>query len=74
MIFGKKPKFNISDSTFDKVKRACELIGASSVDEFVERVLDAEAQKILAQHGRKELSAEEVEDITKKLQGLGYLE
>ena len=72
MFFSKKLK--ISDAVLEKVQRACELIGASSVEEFAERVLDAEAQKILAQQARPELSADEIDDITKKLQGLGYLE
>lgn len=69
-----RPKLKISSETYELIKRAAELRGASSVDEFAEGVLEREAQRILQEAGKGEVSAEDIDDITKKLQGLGYLE
>lgn len=71
-MFG--PKIKISQSLYEKLKKAAETAGCSSLDEFAERALEREADKILARAGKNELSKEEVEDIANKLKGLGYSE
>ena len=73
-MFGSKIK--LRPELYDKVKSAAEIMGAASADEFVEQVLEQEADRILDEHrkDKKEVSAEEVEDIAKKLKGLGYLD
>jgi len=71
-MFG--PKIKVSKALLDKLKAAAETSGCASVDEFVERTLEREADKILSRAGKNELSQKEVEDIANKLKGLGYLE
>jgi hypothetical protein len=69
-----KPKLKISDLVIEKVKVASEIMGCSSMEEFAEKTLLAEANKVIASTGKKEVSQKEVEDITNQLKGLGYLE
>lgn len=69
-----KPKLKISDAVIEKVRVASEIMGCASVEEFAERTLLAEANKVIASTGKKEVSQQEVEDITNQLKGLGYLE
>lgn len=64
----------ISKELMEKVKEASEAMGCTSVQEFVENVLTAEVEKILTQGAAQAASSKEVEDITNKLKGLGYLE
>ncbi len=71
-MFG--PKIKISKTLLGKLKAAAETSGCASVQEFAERVLEREADKILSRAGKNELSEKEVEDIANKLKGLGYLE
>jgi len=71
-MFGSKLK--ISDDVLKKVRIASEIIGAASVDEFASKVLETEAERIIASTGNREASAADVEDIANKLKGLGYLE
>ena len=71
-MFG--PKIKISSELLKKIEKAAETIGCASVNEFAETVLTAEAEKILSQNAAQGASAKEVEDITNKLKGLGYLE
>jgi hypothetical protein len=69
-----KPKLKISDAVIEKVRVASEIMGCSSIEEFAERTLLAEANKVIASTAKKEVSQQEVEDITNQLKGLGYLE
>ncbi len=73
MSFFKK-KISISDEAMEKVLQAVEISGASSLDEFAEKVLLREAESIINQAGKGELSQADVDDIANKLKGLGYLE
>ncbi len=72
-MFGSN-KISISKALYDKLRVASEITGAASVEEFVEKILDSEASKIIAQTGNKAVSAKEVEEIANQLKGLGYLE
>lgn len=58
----------------EKLKIAAETMGCASVNEFVETTLTTEVEKIITQGAAKSASSKEVEDITNKLKGLGYLE
>lgn len=69
-----KPKLKISDLVIEKIKVASEISGASSPEEFAERILLAEANKVIASTSKRQASDKEVEDITNQLKGLGYLE
>ena len=60
------PAIKLNKSLWAKVKKCAEAGGYSSPQEFVEHVLEKELAKI-----DSEVSDEE---ITKKLQGLGYLD
>ena len=71
-MFGAKLK--ISDEILKKVRIASEIIGAASMDEFAAKVLETEADKIIATTGNREASQADVDDIANKLKGLGYLE
>ena len=69
-----KKKLSLSDATMDLIAKAAEISGASSVYEFAEQVLSTEAQKIISQAGKGDVSQDEIDDIANKLKGLGYLE
>jgi len=69
-----KPKLNIPKHVLEKAKVAAEILGCSSVDEFIERTLVAEADKVIASTSKRSATDKEVEDITNQLKGLGYLE
>jgi hypothetical protein len=72
-MFGKKIK--VSDELMERLKQASSLMGCSSVDEFAEKILMAETEKILAAPiSSAAPGQQEVEAITRKLKGLGYLE
>jgi hypothetical protein len=60
------PTIKLNKTLWTKVKKCAEAAGYSSPQEFVEHVLEKELAKI-----DTEVSDE---DITNKLQGLGYLE
>jgi len=60
------PTIKLNKSLWIRVKKCAEAGGYSSPQEFVEHVLEKELAKI-----DSEVSDEE---ITKKLQGLGYLD
>lgn len=68
------PKVKISGELLKKLKEAAEVMGCASVNELVESLLSAEAERILSQNSSRNASAKEVADITNKLKGLGYLE
>lgn len=69
-----KPKLKVSDLVLEKIKVAAAIAGCASVEEFAERALLAEAERVIASTSKREASAQEVEDITNQLKGLGYLE
>ena len=71
-IFSKK--INVSDATMELISKAVEISGASSVDEFAEQILSKEAERIINQAGKGDVSQQEIDDIANKLKGLGYLE
>ena len=56
----------LKKATWERVKRCSQAAGYSSVEEFVEHVLDKELARLD--------DAESDAEIVKKLQGLGYLE
>lgn len=68
-----EPKIKIKKDLFEKLKVVAEVMGCT-VEDFAEKVLSTEAEKVLGSSGKKDLSAADVEDITNKLKGLGYLE
>ncbi len=68
------PKIKINKSLFEKLKVASEASGATSINEFVEKILEKEVDRVLSKSNRAELSKTEIDDITAKLQGLGYIE
>ncbi len=70
-MFGHKIK--IDDGLFEKITAVAASLGCT-VEEFVAKALQKEADRVLSKSGRQEASSAEVEEITKKLQGLGYLE
>ena len=72
-MFGSGNKIKLSDTTLQKAKVAAGILGCS-VEEFVERAIETEAERVMAQTSNKEPSKEEVDEIAKQLQGLGYLE
>jgi hypothetical protein len=72
-MFGGGNKVKLSDTVMQKAKVAAGILGCS-VDEFVERAVETEAERTMAQTSNKEPSKEEVDEIAKQLQGLGYLE
>ena len=72
-MFGGGNKIKLSDSVMQKAKVAAGILGCS-VEEFVERAVENEAERTMAQTSNKEPSKEEVDEIAKQLQGLGYLE
>jgi hypothetical protein len=69
------PKIKVRKALLDKLQRAAEVSGCVSLEEFVEKILESEADRILLERSGKEgVSAQEVEDIANKLKGLGYLD
>jgi hypothetical protein len=69
-----KPKISLSKEAYEKIRLAAEVSGCASVEEFAAGILTSEADRILTQAGKQDLSASEVEDIAQKLKGLGYLD
>ena len=63
-MFG--PKIKIDRELFEKLKKAAENSGYSSVDEFVIHTLEKEIAKM-------DDSTLSDEEIKKKLEGLGYI-
>lgn len=59
------PKVKIDKELYKKVKYVSEIIGYSSVDEFISHLLE----KAVDQSGPEEND----EDVLKRLQGLGYI-
>lgn len=71
-----KPKLNVSKLVIEKIKVASEIAGCATPEEFAEKVLTEEANRVIAStaNKNKNVSDKEVEEITNQLKGLGYLE
>ena len=68
-------KIKVSAALMEKLKRAASLLGVVSVDEFVNSLLERECDKILTNGENSDVaSGKDVEEIARKLKGLGYLE
>jgi predicted CopG family antitoxin len=63
-MFGKKIKLN--DELYDKAKKYAETAGYSSVDEFITHIIEKEIQNI-------EQDGDSLEEVEKRLKGLGYI-
>jgi len=59
------PKIKLEKDLFDRVKKAAEIAGYTSTDEFVTHVLEKELS------GLEDAGSDE--EIKKKLEGLGYI-
>jgi uncharacterized protein (DUF1778 family) len=66
-------KVKLSNEAFEKARVAADIYGCS-LEEFVEKAINAEAEKAFAKTSSKDVSDADVEDIANKLKGLGYLE
>jgi uncharacterized protein (DUF1778 family) len=71
-MFGKSVK--IDKNLYEKLKVAAQISKAASVDEFVIQTLSSEADRILSETAKGEISQDQIDDIANKLKGLGYLE
>ena len=69
-----KPKIKISDAVLEKARRAAEQLGSASLDEYIEKIVERDADRVLSQSNNKKLSEAEVQNIANSLKGLGYLE
>jgi hypothetical protein len=73
-MFGTKShKIKLEGELFRKVKAASDMLSCT-IDEFVGRVLEREAEKTIMSANSKDVSASDVQDIENSLKGLGYLE
>lgn len=73
-MFGNKIK--IDDSLYAKLEKVTDTMGVS-VNEFASKVLENEVDKILGSVSSSDasnLSQSEIDAISKKLKGLGYLD
>lgn len=59
------PKIKVDKALYERLKKAAELAGYSSVDEFIVHVLEKELAQI--DDGASD------EEIKKRLEGLGYI-
>lgn len=64
-------KVKIEGELLEKAKQCAEASGYASVDEFVVHTLEKEIKRLLTSSGG---DAESKEAVTKRLQGLGYIE
>lgn len=65
-MFGTSTTIKLDKSLYERVKRCADAAGYSSPQEFVEHVIERELAQI--EDGASD------EEITKRLQGLGYIE
>lgn len=65
-MFGSSNKIELEPALFERVRRCADAGGYSSPREFVEHVLEKELAQI--EDGASD------EEITQRLQGLGYIE
>ena len=68
------PSIKVNKAVYAKAKAAAKLLGCSSLREFVEKILEDEADKVLNQQNSRQLGEDEIEKIANKLKGLGYIE
>jgi hypothetical protein len=68
-VFGNKVK--ISNEMMVRIKDAVESAGFSSIEEFVETALERELQRLSVS---KTNDSRSEENVSKQLQGLGYIE
>ncbi len=67
-MFGNRIK--IDDTILEKAKKCATLAGYSTVDEFVQHVLEKEITRILGSDEDQQSD----EEVKKRLRGLGYIE
>ena len=68
-------KIRVGKKLYGKLAQAAEALGCSSVEEFVERTREQEADRVLAEAGGAPSAAKtEAEKVAEKLKGLGYME
>ena len=60
-------KIKLEGELFDRTKKFAETAGYSSVDEFITHLIEKELSKI-------EDGGDSVEEVEKRLRGLGYVE
>lgn len=65
-MFGTSTTIKLDKALYERVKRCADAAGYSSPQEFVEHVIERELAQI--EDGASD------EEITKRLQGLGYIE
>lgn len=63
-MFG--PKIKLDKRLYEQLKECAEIAGYSSVDEFVQHVLEKEVARI-------QTGADDEETVKKRLEGLGYI-
>jgi len=73
-MFNSDKKVKVKSELYSKLEKVCEIQGCASVDEYIAKTLESDADKILADSAAPQMSAEEIDKIASKLQGLGYLE
>ena len=61
-----EPKIKVDRGLYETLKRAAQIAGYSSVDEFVNHILEKAAAEVQ--------EAQSEEEVRKRLQGLGYIE
>jgi hypothetical protein len=71
-MLGKKIK--ISNELWEQISSASEIAMCTSPEEWAQQVLKDEAEKVIQDAGKGDVSDADVDEITRKLQGLGYLE
>ena len=71
------PKIKFNPELMRRLKEAAKSSGASSVDEFVQRILELELERMEREKKKQapgKASQQEIDDITNKLKGLGYID
>jgi hypothetical protein len=63
-------KIKIEGELLEKAKKCAEASGYASVDEFVLHTIEKEIRRLAPDQG----NSESKEKVTKRLQGLGYIE
>lgn len=61
-----EPKIRIDRALYETLKKAAQIAGYSSVDEFAVHILEKAAAEVE--------QAQSEEEVRKRLQGLGYIE
>jgi hypothetical protein len=73
MFGGSGKKIVLDETVMQKAKVAAGIVGCT-VEEFVARVVEKEAERTIAQTSNPNPTAAEVDQIANQLKGLGYLE